>query len=91
MPERRITASAVPSRKPSAMTAAVSHRVGSSRPRPRLWAYAQALTAHPAFGAHLDLDGLARRHHVHCRGEEAAGAAMQIVDWAAYAAESAFG
>ncbi|MEU6636520.1 glutathione S-transferase C-terminal domain-containing protein [Streptomyces rochei] len=58
---------------------------------PRLWAYAQALTAHPAFGTHLDLDGLARRHHAHCRGEEAAGAAMQIVDWAAYAAESAFG
>ncbi|KMS76280.1 glutathione S-transferase [Streptomyces viridochromogenes] len=52
---------------------------------PQVWAYARRLAAHPAFGAHLDLDGIARRHHAHCRGEEAAGAAVQIVDWAAYA------
>ncbi|NYV78076.1 glutathione S-transferase family protein, partial [Streptomyces sp. UH6] len=52
---------------------------------PRLWAYARRLAAHPAFGVHLDLDGIARRHHAHCRGEEGAGAAVQIVDWAAYA------
>ncbi|GGW34868.1 glutathione S-transferase C-terminal domain-containing protein [Streptomyces griseoloalbus] len=52
---------------------------------PRLWAYARRLAAHPAFGSHLDLDGIARRHHAHCRGREAAGAAVQIVDWAAYA------
>jgi putative glutathione S-transferase len=54
---------------------------------PQLWAYARRLAAHPAFGAHLDLDGIARRHHAHCRGEEAAGAAVQIVDWAASARE----
>ncbi|MET8575192.1 glutathione S-transferase C-terminal domain-containing protein [Streptomyces sp. NPDC005012] len=51
---------------------------------PRLWAYARRLAAHPAFGAHLDLDGIARRHHAHCRGEEAAGAAVRIVDWDAH-------
>ncbi|MDX2826643.1 glutathione S-transferase C-terminal domain-containing protein [Streptomyces ipomoeae] len=51
---------------------------------PRLWAYARRLAAHPAFGPHLDLDGIARRHHAHCRGREAAGAAVQIVDWASY-------
>ncbi|CAM5231839.1 hypothetical protein STENM223S_10112 [Streptomyces tendae] len=51
---------------------------------PRLWAYARRLTAHPAFGPHLDLDGIARRHHAHCRGTEAAGAAVPIMDWQAY-------
>lgn len=54
---------------------------------PVLWAYARRLAAHPAFGTHLDLDGIARRHHAHCRGLEAAGAAVQILDWAAHAAE----
>jgi putative glutathione S-transferase len=53
---------------------------------PALWAYARRLAAHPAFGAHLDLDGIARRHHAHCRGLEAAGSAVQILDWAAHAA-----
>ncbi|MFF0092003.1 glutathione S-transferase C-terminal domain-containing protein [Streptomyces canus] len=53
---------------------------------PTLWAYARRLTAHPAFGTHLDLDGIARRHHAHCQGLEAAGAAVQILDWAAHAA-----
>jgi|GEM_PF-3178777 len=53
---------------------------------PTLWAYARRLTAHPAFGAHLDLDGIARRHHARCQGLEAAGAAVQILDWAAHAA-----
>ncbi|CAL9645325.1 glutathione S-transferase C-terminal domain-containing protein [Streptomyces sp. enrichment culture] len=52
---------------------------------PRLWAYARRLAAHPAFGSRIDLDGIARRHHAHCRGREAAGAAVPIVDWAAYA------
>ncbi|WP_037844626.1 glutathione S-transferase C-terminal domain-containing protein [Streptomyces sp. NRRL S-455] len=56
---------------------------------PRLWAYARRLAAHPAFGSHLDLDGIARRHHAHCRGTEAAGAAVRIVDWAAYARREA--
>ncbi|WP_329123812.1 glutathione S-transferase C-terminal domain-containing protein [Streptomyces sp. NBC_01353] len=51
---------------------------------PALWAYAQRLAARPAFGRHLDLDGIARRHRAHCRGQEAAGAAMSIVDWRAY-------
>ncbi|BFO17350.1 glutathione S-transferase C-terminal domain-containing protein [Streptomyces sp. KM77-8] len=53
---------------------------------PTLWAYARRLTAHPAFGAHLDLDGIERRHHARCQGLEAAGAAVRILDWAAHAA-----
>jgi len=53
---------------------------------PVLWAYARRLAAHPAFGTHLDLDGIARRHHARCTGLEAAGAAVQILDWAAHAA-----
>ncbi|SME95410.1 glutathione S-transferase C-terminal domain-containing protein [Streptomyces sp. Amel2xC10] len=53
---------------------------------PDLWAYARRLAAHPAFGAHLDLDGIARRHHARCQGLEAAGAAVQILDWAAHIA-----
>ncbi|MCT4354036.1 glutathione S-transferase C-terminal domain-containing protein [Streptomyces sp. Je 1-79] len=51
---------------------------------PALWSYARRLAAHPAFGPHLDLDGIAERHRAHCAGREAAGAAMGIVDWAAY-------
>jgi putative glutathione S-transferase len=54
-----------------------------------LWAYARRLAAHPSFGAHLDLDAIARRHHARCRGLEAAGAAVQILDWAAHAAAGA--
>ncbi|MFE8014584.1 glutathione S-transferase C-terminal domain-containing protein [Streptomyces antibioticus] len=53
---------------------------------PALWAYARRLAAHAAFGAHLDLDGIARRHHARCQGLEAAGAAVQILDWAAHIA-----
>ncbi|MFD5624340.1 glutathione S-transferase C-terminal domain-containing protein [Streptomyces yangpuensis] len=52
---------------------------------PRLWSYARRLAAHPAFAPHLDLDGIALRHHAHCRGSEAAGAAVRIVDWPPYA------
>ncbi|MFG2790972.1 glutathione S-transferase C-terminal domain-containing protein [Streptomyces sp. NPDC048419] len=52
---------------------------------PALWAYARRLTAHPAFGRHLDLDGIELRHHARCRGLEDAGAAVQILDWARYA------
>ncbi|MEU9997145.1 glutathione S-transferase C-terminal domain-containing protein [Streptomyces sp. NPDC050848] len=51
---------------------------------PALWSYAQRLAALPAFGHHLDLDGIAARHRAHCGGREAAGAVMGIVDWAAY-------
>ncbi|MBY8867767.1 MULTISPECIES: glutathione S-transferase C-terminal domain-containing protein [Streptomyces] len=58
------------------------HRVAD---HPALWAHARRLTAHPAFGAHLDLDGIARRHHAGCRGLEAAGSAVQILDWDAHA------
>ncbi|GAA3177378.1 glutathione S-transferase family protein [Streptomyces virens] len=64
------------------LDAAAVHRITD---HPRLWAYARRLAAHPAFGAHLDLDGTARRHHARCRGREAAGAAVRIVDWAAFA------
>ncbi|GGY13363.1 glutathione S-transferase C-terminal domain-containing protein [Streptomyces anandii] len=53
---------------------------------PTLWAYARRLAAHPAFGGHLDLDGIERRHHARCQGLEAAGAAVQILDWAVHAA-----
>ncbi|WP_055491281.1 glutathione S-transferase C-terminal domain-containing protein [Streptomyces sp. TP-A0356] len=63
------------------LDAAAVHRVAD---HPHLWAYARRLAAHPAFGPHLDLDGIARRHHAHCRGLEAAGAAVQILDWAAH-------
>ncbi|HEY8985765.1 MAG TPA: glutathione S-transferase C-terminal domain-containing protein [Streptomyces sp.] len=49
-----------------------------------LWAYARRLTAHPAFGTHLDLDGIDRRHRARCQGMEAAGSAVQILDWASY-------
>ncbi|MFF3325154.1 glutathione S-transferase C-terminal domain-containing protein [Streptomyces sp. NPDC002889] len=62
------------------LDAAAVNRVAA---HPAVWAYAQRLAAHPAFGCHLDTDGIARRHHAHCRGLEAAGAAMQIVDWSA--------
>ncbi|GAA4800412.1 glutathione S-transferase C-terminal domain-containing protein [Streptomyces ziwulingensis] len=58
------------------------HRIAA---HPHLWAYARRLGAHPAFGRHLDLDGIARRHHAQCRGLEAAGAAVHILDWSAHA------
>ncbi|GAB2962600.1 hypothetical protein GCM10027075_72970 [Streptomyces heilongjiangensis] len=56
---------------------------------PHLWAYARRLAAHPAFGIHLDLDGIARRHHAHCRGLEAAGVAVRSVDWSLHGADAA--
>ncbi|MCX5214311.1 glutathione S-transferase C-terminal domain-containing protein [Kitasatospora sp. NBC_00240] len=61
--------------------AAVQDIAGHSR----VWSYAGRLAGHPAFGRHLDLDGIARRHHTRCLGKEAAGAAIQIVDWAEHA------
>ncbi|POX48137.1 glutathione S-transferase C-terminal domain-containing protein [Streptomyces sp. Ru72] len=63
------------------LDAAAVHRVAD---HPYLWAFARRLAAHPAFGPHLDRDGIARRHHAHCRGLEAAGAAVQILDWASH-------
>ncbi|MET7458293.1 glutathione S-transferase C-terminal domain-containing protein [Streptomyces sp. NPDC005574] len=65
------------------LDAAAVHRIAG---HPALWAHARHLAAHPAFAAHLDLDGIARRHHARCRGLEAAGAAVQILDWAGHAA-----
>ncbi|MGP8303961.1 glutathione S-transferase C-terminal domain-containing protein [Streptomyces inhibens] len=65
------------------LDAAAVHRVAD---HPRLWSYARRLAAHPAFGSHLDLDGIALRHHARCQGQEAAGAAVQIVEWTASSA-----
>ncbi|MFE0192672.1 glutathione S-transferase C-terminal domain-containing protein [Streptomyces sp. NPDC058989] len=62
------------------LDAAAVHRIADHR---RLWSYARRLAALPAFGSHLDLDGIARRHHARCQGREAAGAAVQILDWTA--------
>ncbi|WP_318200179.1 glutathione S-transferase C-terminal domain-containing protein [Streptomyces sp. SCL15-4] len=64
------------------LDASAVHRVAGHH---ALWAYARRLAAHPAFGRHLDLDGIARRHHGRCQGLEAAGAAVQILDWASHA------
>ncbi|MFI6937842.1 glutathione S-transferase C-terminal domain-containing protein [Streptomyces sp. NPDC050418] len=66
------------------LDAAAVHRITD---HPHLWAYARRLAAHPAFGHHLDLDDITRRHHAHCRGAEAAGAAVPIVEWAACVGE----
>lgn len=60
------------------LDATAVHRVTA---HPHLWAYARRLAAHPAFARHLDLDALSRGHHAQCRGTEAAGAAVGIVDW----------
>ncbi|MET8828687.1 glutathione S-transferase C-terminal domain-containing protein [Streptomyces sp. NPDC004610] len=67
------------------LDAGAVHRVAE---HPAVWDFARRLTAGPAFAAHLDLDGIARRHQAHCRGLEAAGAAVQILDWAAHAADA---
>ncbi|MFJ4681825.1 glutathione S-transferase C-terminal domain-containing protein [Streptomyces sp. NPDC091377] len=67
------------------LDAAVVHRVAD---HPALWEHARRLTAHPAFADRLDLDGIARRHQAHCQGLEGAGAAVQILDWAAHAADA---
>ncbi|CAM5465813.1 hypothetical protein SNARM312S_06953 [Streptomyces narbonensis] len=48
---------------------------------PALWAYAQRLAARPEFARHLDIDAVLSRHRAHCRGHEAAGAGIRIVDW----------
>ncbi|MEV5880442.1 glutathione S-transferase C-terminal domain-containing protein [Streptomyces sp. NPDC052101] len=65
------------------LDASAVHRIAAHR---ALWAYARRLAGHPAFGRHLDLDGISRRHHGRCRGLEAAGAAVQILDWTGLAA-----
>ncbi|MEV8115479.1 glutathione S-transferase C-terminal domain-containing protein [Streptomyces xiamenensis] len=50
---------------------------------PWLWAYARRLLALPAFRDQLRLEEIHQRHHSRCRGLEAAGAAVQIIDWTA--------
>ncbi|MEU3889125.1 glutathione S-transferase C-terminal domain-containing protein [Streptomyces sp. NPDC029041] len=67
------------------LDAAAVHRIAD---HPHLWSYARRLAAHPAFGRHLDLDGIADRHHARCRGLEAAGAAVRILDWEIHVADS---
>ncbi|GHI03296.1 glutathione S-transferase [Streptomyces cellostaticus] len=67
------------------LDASAVHRIAG---HPALWAHARRLAAHPAFGSHLDLDGIARRHHGHCQGLEAAGAAVQILDWKRHTTDS---
>jgi len=60
------------------LDAAAVHRIVA---HPRLWAYARRLRDEPAFHARLSIAGITRRHRHHCRGAEAAGAAVQIIDW----------
>ncbi|MFF7443095.1 glutathione S-transferase C-terminal domain-containing protein [Streptomyces sp. NPDC008122] len=62
------------------LDAAAMDRVAA---HPALWAYAQRLAARAEFARHLDIDALLRRHRAHCRGREAAGAAIRLVDWSA--------
>ncbi len=45
-----------------------------------LWAYARRMAARPEFARRLDIDMVIRRHRAHCRGSEAAGAAIRLVD-----------
>lgn len=56
------------------------HRIAGNS---ALWAYARRLCAIPAFGGQLRLTEMARHHAHRCRGLEAAGAAVQIIDWTA--------
>ncbi|GGY54906.1 glutathione S-transferase C-terminal domain-containing protein [Streptomyces omiyaensis] len=60
------------------LDAAALDRVAGFR---ALWAYAQRLAARPAFARHLDVEAVLRRHRAHCRGREAAGAGIRVVDW----------
>ncbi|MGW9493585.1 glutathione S-transferase C-terminal domain-containing protein [Streptomyces prasinus] len=46
-----------------------------------LWAYARRLAGHPAFGGHLDVDAIARRHRAHCHAPAATGTAVPVVTW----------
>ncbi|MDV9192768.1 glutathione S-transferase C-terminal domain-containing protein [Streptomyces sp. SR27] len=64
------------------LDAAAMDRVAA---HPALWAYARRLAARPEFSRCLDIDAVMRRHRAHCRGREAAGAAIRLVDWPAIA------
>ncbi|MFF0112677.1 glutathione S-transferase C-terminal domain-containing protein [Streptomyces prasinus] len=46
-----------------------------------LWAYARRLAGHPAFGGHLDVDAITRRHRAHCHAPAATGTAGPVVTW----------
>ncbi|ONK10247.1 glutathione S-transferase C-terminal domain-containing protein [Streptomyces sp. MP131-18] len=60
------------------LDAAAVHRIAA---HPAVWAYARRLLGEPAFADLLRPGDIERRHHAHCRGLEAAGAAVQIIDW----------
>ncbi|MBU7600726.1 glutathione S-transferase C-terminal domain-containing protein [Streptomyces sp. P38-E01] len=60
------------------LDARATHRIAA---HPQLWAYARRLLALPEFGQQLRTSDILSRHHVHCRGLEAAGAAVRIIDW----------
>ena len=62
------------------LDAAAAHRIAAHR---RLWVYARRLLALPEFHADLRTEDIEYRHHHGCRGAESAGAAVQIIDWAA--------
>jgi putative glutathione S-transferase len=49
----------------------------------RLWDYARRLTAHPAFGRHLDLDAITRRHRAECGNTGVCAGAPKITQRAA--------
>ncbi|WP_055574591.1 hypothetical protein, partial [Streptomyces prasinopilosus] len=46
-----------------------------------LWAYARRLAGHPAFGGHLDVDAIARRHRARCHAPAGTGTAVPVVTW----------
>ncbi|MGP4112806.1 glutathione S-transferase C-terminal domain-containing protein [Streptomyces sp. 4N509B] len=54
------------------------HRVAGHR---QLWAYAHRMLVEPAFRRRLRVADITARHRHVCRGQEAAGAAVQIIDW----------
>lgn len=60
------------------LDADATHRIAG---HPELWSYARRLLALPEFGRHLRVPDILARHHAHCRGLEAAGAAVRIIDW----------
>ncbi|UCM91153.1 glutathione S-transferase C-terminal domain-containing protein [Streptomyces marincola] len=56
------------------------HRIAE---HPGVWAYVRRLLGEREFGGLLRVADIERRHHAHCRGLEAAGAAAPIIDWTA--------
>jgi putative glutathione S-transferase len=60
------------------LDAVAVHRIAG---QPQLWAYARRLRDEPAFHEHLSVGDIERSHHRRCRGREAAGAAVAVIDW----------